>query len=126
MIKRLLTLSVALGLAMAMAMPAGAVDLMENQAGAISCEDGFEELHFVHNKIRGTADDGVIVITFGDGDGGMEVVEAVSTFSNRGTVHYTVSVDPDFEILLNASDDIRIGMLVLSDAKCKKGDPKGL
>lgn len=126
--RRLLTFGTALGLALALSIPAGAVDLMENQAGNISCDGGFVTMHFVHNKIRGEYESGMIEIVFSNAAGTLtDTIMADSDDFNRGTVHYRVNVDNgNFPILVDASDSIPVGMLVLSDAKCKKGAPKGL
>ena len=125
--KRLLTLTVAIGLAMSLAIPVGAADLNEGQTGGvISCSTRFTVMHFVQNQYRGSGDPLTSSITVtldivGDGE---EVIvhnfDPVTDKFNRGTIHYFVTVTTG-SILLDAGSSIVAGRLVISDAKCKGG-----
>lgn len=112
--KRLLAVVLALGL-MAMAIPAGAAELHVPHRGTM-CENGFKTLHFVHNQHDGEGSlSSVITVDFG----AVLDFDFPATKANRGTVHYTIDVEGlGFTTLVNASDDIVPGNLVLSDYEC--------
>ncbi len=84
-------------------------------------------MHFVHNQHDGEgslADE--IWVEFTNDMGGTDFAHVSANKANRGSVHYTlVNADlGNFPILVDAWDTISVGKLVLSDAKCKNGDPK--
>jgi hypothetical protein len=127
--KRLSTALLAVGLMMALAIPATAADLHEPHEGTM-CEFGFQQLHFVHNQHDGQGDiNDTIDVTFSNADGDLfGPFTLPATKANRGTVHYTIQVDDSASFLttlVTASDSIGPGMLVLSDYKCREDGGSG-
>jgi len=125
--KRLSTALVAVGLMMAMAIPASAAELHEPHQGT-TCEFGFKQLHFVHNQHDGEGSlASTIDVTFSlDGGPPITVFDLPATKANGGTVHFTIDI-PELGVettLVTAVDDIVPGMLVLSDYECYD-DPGG-
>jgi hypothetical protein len=112
--KRLSTLVLAFGLAMALSIPAIAADLHGAHVGT-ECENGFASLHFVNNQTEGTTWAGTITVTF---DAGGPVVQSADKV-NRNVQHFWV-YNPSGTVLTGASTDLA-GMLVLSDYTCNDG-----
>lgn len=112
--KRLSTLVLALGLAMALSIPAIAADLHGAHVGT-ECENGFASLHFVNNQTEGTTWAGTITVDF---DSGPQVVQSADKI-NRNVQHFWV-FSPEGTVLQGASTDLP-GMLVLSDYTCNDG-----
>ena len=126
--KRLLRLVLAVGVILALSIPAGAVELHQAHQNTDDCKTlgGFTELHFVNNKIRG--ENAVYLWLVFDGG---TMAAGLPHESNGGTNHWTVNIG-DF-VLDNAFTTLEDdgggqtpiestgpGMLVLSDFKCKK------
>ncbi len=122
--RRLIALTAAVGMLMALAaVPVSAVPL-EAKHLDVACSGGFLELHFVHNQLRGTSTEGAaITITFANAAGDTDTITYPRTHWNGGTVHYTISVDPSYTSLVSVGDNIDVGKMVISDAHCK-GDKK--
>ena len=124
--KRLSTALVAVGLMMAMAIPASAAELHEPHQGT-TCEFGFKQLHFVHNQHDGEGSlASTIDVTFSLGGVEFTAFDLPATKANSGTVHFTIDLENlgVETTLVNAVDDIAPGMLVLSDYECYD-DPGG-
>ncbi|MFZ0013969.1 MAG: hypothetical protein WAL25_07620 [Acidimicrobiia bacterium] len=116
---RLAILTTAIGVAIALAIPAGAVELHAPHQNMTFDEcEGPVLLHFVNNQYtenyRGT-------ITVDAG--GAPIVQPADKW-NRGTQHFNVTIGAD-DTLITASTDLS-GKLVLSDYSCDTGkkDPK--
>jgi hypothetical protein len=109
--KRLSTLIMAFGLAMALSIPAIAADLHGSHVGT-ECENGFASLHFVNNQTEGTSWAGTITVNF---DSGSQVVQGADAV-NRNVQHFWV-YNPSGTELTGASTNLP-GMLVLSEYTC--------
>ena len=115
--KRLLKLTIAVGLIMALSIPAGAASLHFAHVDT-ECEFGIVTMHFVNNKTGG-ADPDTLTIIFNNTTVGPLAPDKV----NRNVQHWFVDVKAEAGdgafILENASTNLD-GMLVLSDFECNK------
>lgn len=114
--KRLLRLVIAVGVILALSIPAGAADLNDAHRNT-GCEFGIVTMHFVNNKTGGPVD-GDLTIIF---DNTTIVVSPDKILKNVN--HYFVDVKVEASagfgafVLEDASTALE-GMLVLSDFKC--------
>lgn len=124
--RRSLTLTTAILVALALAIPAGADELHEPHQGTMCKDGGLVQLHFVQNQIPLGAEAGWIYVTFADGTTVSKQADKV----NRRNQHWTINVDHESQ-LKNAWTTIGTprsgpsleGKLVLSDYDCKKAPP---
>jgi hypothetical protein len=110
--RRLIVLLLALGLSVALMIPAGAADLHEPHTDMTFDCDGIVTLHFVNNQTGGAASADIEVLLNGTTtvtDGPTKVLQNVQ--------HYFINVDGG-DTLTDASTGSLPGMLVLSDWEC--------
>ena len=111
--RRLIVLSLALGLSVALMVPAGAADLHEPHTNMTFDCDGTVELHFVNNQTGGAAAANITVLV----NGGSTTISEGPTKVLRNVQHYHVDIDGG-DTLVDASTGSLPGMLVLSDWEC--------
>ena len=111
--RRLIVLSLALGLSVALMIPAGAADLHEPHTNMTFDCDGIVTLHFVNNQTDGAAAADITVMLNGGGttisDGPTKVLKNVQ--------HYDIDIAGS-DTLTDATTGALPGMLVLSDWEC--------
>jgi hypothetical protein len=117
--RKWLALITALGLAMALAIPVGAVELKEPHKGT-ECEGGFLRLHFVNNKVTNNYYGTLTAVIDGVT---LAAVPADSSKKNKKTQHFTLTMEPG-SVLTTATTNLD-GMLVLSDYECDEGKKGG-
>jgi hypothetical protein len=118
--KQLAILTTALGVAIALAIPAGAADLQNSLGDFSECESAID-LHFVNPQTGGEQTPGTIQVWY---SGGGPIVDTATKVNNK-MQHFEVTI-PEGTTLVNASTNLD-GKLVLSDYSCdtgKKDDPK--
>jgi hypothetical protein len=108
--RRLIVLSLALGLSVALMVPAGAADLHEPHTGMTFDCDGTVTLHFVNNQTGGAAAGSITVWVDGT------TIVGAATKVNANNQHFHIVIDGD-DTLVDAQTNLP-GMLVLSDWEC--------
>ena len=109
--RRLIVLSLALGLSVALMIPAGAADLHEPHTNMTFDCDGTVTLHFVNNQTEGAEAANITVLL----NGGATTISEGPTKVNQNVQHYHIDIDGG-DTLTDASTPL-VGMLVLSDWK---------
>jgi hypothetical protein len=111
--RRLIVLSLALGLSVALMIPAGAADLHEPHTNMTFDCDGIVSLHFVNNQTGGAAAADITVML----NGGGTTISDGPTKVKQNVQHYDVDI-AGTDTLTDATTGALPGMLVLSDWEC--------
>jgi hypothetical protein len=116
--RRLIVLSLALGLSVALMIPAGAADLHEPHTNLTFDCEGTVILHFVNNQTGGAAAANITVWL----NGGATTIVDGPTKVLQNVQHYYIPIDGG-DTLTDASTPLA-GMLVLSDWDCEHDKKK--
>ena len=118
--RRLIALSLALGLSVALMIPAGAADLHEPHTNMTFDCEGTVDLHFVNNQTGGAAAANItVLVTAG---GATTTISEGPTKVLQNVQHYHIDIDGG-DTLTDASTSLP-GMLVLSDWDCEADKKK--
>ena len=118
--RRLIALSLALGLSVALMIPAGAADLHEPHTNMTFDCEGTVTLHFVNNQTEGAAAADITVwVTAG---GATTTITDGPTKVKQNVQQYYITIDGG-DTLTDASTSLP-GMLVLSDWTCEHDKKK--
>jgi hypothetical protein len=109
--RRLIVLSLALGLSVALMIPAGAANLHEPHTNMTFDCDGTVTLHFVNNQTEGAAAANINVVI-----NGTTTLSTGPTTVLKNVQHYYFNIDGS-DTLTDAYTSLP-GMLVLSDWEC--------